>query len=141
MSPQARGVAFRQTAGQLMRFGLATGLSAIVSLGLPVMLHELLHVEQKVAVAISQASVLLVNFVTLRMFVFRSSGSVRDDVFRYAASTVAFRALEYLSFLILFELAGLFYVTALVITLCTSTLIKFIWYRSLFGRQRTAPIA
>jgi putative flippase GtrA len=140
MRLEARRGAFRQTAGQLMRFGLATGFSAIVSLGLPVTLHELLHVEQKVAVAISQASVLLVNFVTLRIFVFRSSGSVRQDVFGYAASALVFRALEYLLFLILFELAGLFYVTALVITLCLSTLIKFVWYRSLFGGQRTAPI-
>jgi len=132
--------AVRTTAGQILRFGMATGLSAIVSLGLPVILHELLHVEQKIAVAISQATVLLMNFLTLRLFVFRGNGSVRGDLMRYFGSAAVFRGLEYLSFLALFELAGLFYLTALVITLVTSTLIKFVWYRFLFGRS-AAPVA
>jgi putative flippase GtrA len=127
--------AFRQIAGELVRFGVITSLSAIVSLGLPVVLHEFLQVSPKVAVGISQASVLLMNFLTLRFFVFRSSGGVRAEMVRYAASAVAFRGLEYLSFLALFELAGMFYVTALVITLATSTIIKFVWYRFLFGRR------
>ena len=118
---------------QLVRFGMATGLSAIVSFGLPIALHELLNVEQKVAVGISQASVLLVNFLTLRIFVFRSSRSVRGDIVRYAASAVAFRGLEYLSFLLLFEFGGLYYITALFITLVVSTFFKFVWYRFLFG--------
>lgn len=130
---------FRETAGQMLRFGMATGLSASVSLGLPIFLHELLHVEQKIAVAISQTSVLLVNFLTLRMFVFRSKGTVRGDAFRYGASAVAFRGLEYVSFLLLFQQAGMFYVSALVVTLCISTIAKFVWYRFVFG-PRTAPV-
>ena len=125
--------AIRQIAGEATRFIMVTGLSALFSLGLPVLLHELLHIDPKIAVAISQLSVLLMNFLTLRAFVFRSSGSLRRDVVRYGASAVVFRGLEYLSFLLLFELAGLFYVTALVITLLASTVIKFIWYRFLFG--------
>lgn len=131
--------AVRHTAAQLLRFGMATGLSASVSLGLPIALHEFLHVEQKVAVAISQLSVLLINFLTLRLFVFRSSGTVRRDAFRYGASAVAFRGLEYISFLLLFQVAGLFYVTALVTTLCISTVAKFVWYRFVFGASG-APV-
>ena len=130
----------RATTGQLLRFGMATGLSAIISLGMPVFLHELLHVEQKVAVAISQATVLLMNFITLRLFVFRGKGSIRGDLMRYFGSAAMFRGLEYLSFLALFELAGLFYLTALVITLIASTMIKFVWYRFIFGNS-AAPIA
>ena len=130
----------RKTAGQLLRFGISTGLSATVSLGLPIVLHELLLVEQKVAVGISQTTVLLMNFVVLRLFVFRGTGSVRGDLMRYFGSAAFFRGLEYLSFLALFELAGLFYLTALVITLVASTLIKFVWYRFLFGRN-AAPVA
>jgi len=132
-----RGV--RETAGQLLRFGVSTGLSASVSLGLPIVLHELVHVEQKIAVAISQATVLLLNFLVLRFFVFRAKGSVRGDLMRYFGSAAVFRGLEYLSFLALFELAGLFYLTALLITLVTSTLIKFVWYRFIFGRS-VAPV-
>jgi len=127
------------TVGQLFRFGVATGLSAMVSLGVPAFLHEILGVEQKLAVAAGQVSVLLLNFVTIRMFVFRGSGSGRGDFLRYLGSAAAFRGLEYLAFLLLFELVGLFYLTALLITLGTSTLIKFAWYRFLFA-DRAAPI-
>lgn len=127
--------AIRQIAGELTRFGMITGLSALVSLGLPIVFHEVLHIGPKVAVGISQLSVLLINFLTLRAFVFRSNGSLRRDMVRYGASAVVFRGLEYLSFLLLFELAGVFYVTALVITLAVSTVIKFIWYRFLFGTR------
>ena len=123
----------RQIIGEAIRFGMITGLSAIVSLGLPILLHELFHIGPKVAVAISQLTVLAMNFVTLRAFVFRRSGSLRGDIARYGASAAVFRGLEYVSFLLLFELAGLFYVTALVITLAASTIIKFICYRFLFG--------
>ena len=127
----------RETAGQLLRFGMATGLSATISLGLPILLHEALHVEQKIAVAISQATVLLMNFITLRLFVFRGSGSVRGDLMRYFGIAAVFSGIEYLSFLALFELAGLFYLTALVITLIVSTVIKFVLYRYIFGRSDT----
>ena len=129
----------RETAGQLLRFGMASGLSAVITLGLPIALHEGLHLDQRIAVGISQTTVLLINFITLRLFVFRSSGRVRHDAFRYAASAVMFRSLEYVSFLLLFELAGMFYVTALFATLCISTVAKFFWYRFLFG-ARAVPI-
>ena len=124
----------RETAGQIFRFGLSSGLSALVSLGLPILLHERLLVDQRLAVAISQASVLLINFAVIRLFVFRSAGPARADFFRYIGSVVVFRLLEYLGFLILSELAHLYYVTALLVTLVTSTLIKFFWYKFLFAR-------
>jgi putative flippase GtrA len=133
------GPSRRDIAGELMRFGVATGLSAMVSLGMPIALHELFHVDQKVAVAISQVSVLAINFVTIKMFVFRSRGNVRADMFRYMGSALVFRGIEYASFLLLFEVAGIFYVTALVLTLGTSTLIKFVWYRFIFG-ERSLPV-
>jgi putative flippase GtrA len=140
MASPVRWSGVRGIAGQLMRFGAASGLSAIITLGLPIALHERFQLDQRIAVGISQATVLLMNFVTLRLFVFRSRRRAREDVFRYAASAVVFRGLEYASFLLLFELVGVFYVTALVITLCASTVAKFIWYRFLFG-ARTVPIA
>ena len=129
----------RDIAGELMRFGVATGLSAMVSLGMPIALHELFRVDQKVAVAISQVSVLAINFLTIKMFVFRGRGNVRTDMFRYMGSALAFRGIEYASFLLLFDVVGFFYITALVLTLGTSTLIKFVWYRFIFG-ERSLPV-
>ena len=128
----------RESVVQMLRFGIATGISAVVSVGFPVVLHELLHVEEKLAVGISQVSVLVLNFLTLRVFVFRANGGGQRVMFRYLASSLAFRGLEYLSFLMLFELADLFYLTALVITLVAWTGIKFLWYRSLFGGRVAA---
>lgn len=133
MAAHSSRAAVRQTAGQLLRFGVTSGASAVVSLGLPVFLHEALGIEQKVAVAISQCSVLLLNFLMLRLFVFRSRRGARRDLTYYVGSAVAFRGTEYLLFLALFELAGLHYFIALLLTLGTSTVIKFFWYRVLFG--------
>ena len=129
----------RDTIGQLMRYGASSGVSAAVSLGLPVLLHEAFGVEQKVAVAISQVSVLLLNFVMIRFFVFRSKSGAKRDLAYYVGSAVAFRGLEYLLFLGLYELAGLHYFAALLITLGASTVVKFGWYRFLF-HGRTEPV-
>ena len=128
------------TLGQLLRFGVSSGASAAVTLGLPVLLHEALGVEQKVAVAISQVSVLLLNFLMIRLFVFRSKAGAKRDLAYYVGSAVAFRGLEYLLFLGLFEIAGLHYFAALLLTLGTSTIVKFGWYRFLFD-GRSEPVA
>jgi putative flippase GtrA len=102
-------------------------------------LHEGLGLEQRAAVAISQSSALLFNFVMIRLFVFRSQRAAHRDLAYYVGSAITFRGLEYLLFLALFEFGRLFYFTALVLTLGTSTLLKFAWYRFLFG-QRTEPV-
>jgi len=134
--PQAT---IHRTAGQLVRFGMSTGVSATMTIGLPVLLHEVFGIEQRIAVAISQSSALLVNFLMIRVFVFRSKRAAPRDLAYYAGSAAAFRGLEYLCFLALFELGHFFYLTALVLTLGTSTLIKFVWYRFLFG-ERPEPV-
>jgi putative flippase GtrA len=103
----------RDTIGQLIRYGVSSGASATVSLGLPLLLHEAFGVEQKVAVAISQVSVLLLNFLMIRLFVFRSKSGAKRDLAYYVGSAVAFRGLEYLLFLGLFELAGLHFCSLL----------------------------
>jgi putative flippase GtrA len=129
----------RDTVGQLIRYGVSSGASAAVSLGLPVLLHEAFGVEQKLAVAISQASILLLNFLMIRLFVFRSKSTARRDLAYYVGSAVVFRGLEYLLFLALFELASLHYFLALLLTLGASTVVKFGWYRFLF-HGRTEPV-
>ena len=130
----------RKAAGELFRFATMSAISALVTLGLPIFLHEMLHIGQKAAVACGQASVFSINFALIRVFVFRSSGHLGRQFLHYAGSAAVFRGLEYVAFLALFQWAGLFYVTALVITLGTSTLIKFVWYRFLFGGEKAAAV-
>jgi len=125
--------------GELIRFGISTGVSAVFTLGVPVLLHEGFGIGQKLAVAVSQSFALLLNFVMIRIFVFRSKRAARRDVSYYVASAITFRGLEYLFFLGLFGLLHLFYFLALVLTLSTSTLLKFVWYRFLFV-QTAEPV-
>jgi putative flippase GtrA len=129
----------RETGRQLIRFAVSTLISASFTLGLPLLLHEIGGIEQKLAVAISQASALVLNFVMIRLFVFRSNNGARRDLAYYVGSAAAFRGLEYLLFLALLELAGLHYFPALLITLGVSTVVKFGWYRFLF-HGRTEPV-
>lgn len=125
--------------GQIARFATSTVLSAAITLGVPALLHEVFGVQQPVAVGISQSGALLVNFLMIRVFVFRSNRAARHDLAYYVGSAVAFRGLEYLLFLMLFGL-GLFYLIALVLTLGMSTLLKFVWYRFLFGERAQATV-
>ena len=121
--------------GQLFRFAVSTCASALITLGIPLVLHEAIGVEQRAAVAISQSTAFLINFVMIRIFVFRSSRAAARDFAYYLASAAAFRGLEYLLFLVLFEAGKLYYLTALVATLGASTMLKFVWYRYIFGRH------
>ena len=130
----AKRILSNRIVGQLMRFGVSTVVSAGLTVVLPILLHELFGLPQKIAVAISQTCALLVNFVMIRVFVFASKRAADRVISYYVGSAVLFRGLEYLAFLALFQLAHLNYVAALLITLCTSTLLKFGWYRFLFGR-------
>jgi putative flippase GtrA len=125
----------RRTIDQFIRFGVSSGASAALTLGLPVLLHEAVGLAQVAAVAISQSCVLVLNFVMIRIFVFRSTRSGHRDLTAYLASAVSFRGGEYLLFLVLFRDARLYYVAALLLTLAASALIKFFWYRFLFGRS------
>lgn len=128
----------KKAAVELFRFLLTSASSALVTLGLPVILHELLHVDQKLAVAFGQATVFFLNFALIRVFVFRSSDHAGRQFLHYAGSAAVFRSLEYVAFLVLFQWLKLFYITALLITLGTSTVIKFVWYRFLFGGEKAA---
>jgi len=123
-----------RTLGQLVRFGVSTVASAGMTVVLPILLHELFGVPQKTAVAVSQSCALLVNFLMIRGFVFASKRATHRDISYYLGSAALFRGLEYVGFLALFQLAHLNYIAALFTTLCSSTLLKFGWYRFLFGR-------
>ena len=119
----------------MLRFGASSAASALLSLGLPVLLHEVAGLPVQLAVAISQLTMLVVNYLMLRRFVFRSSGRVSGEAASYLASAAAFRGLEYLAFTSLYQLAHLPYFPALVIVLLISTFAKYAWYRWVFGRN------
>lgn len=127
---------FERVLPQLGKFAISTILSAGLTVLLPIILHERIGIPAGGAVAISQSTALAINFLMIRSFVFRSKRAARRDLPYYVGSALAFRSLEYLCFLGLFGLGHLYYVVALLLTLVSSTVLKFFWYRFLFDRNR-----
>lgn len=123
-------------AGQAARFGVMTGLSAAMTLGIPVLLHEGLGVREEAAVAAAFATAFCVNFLVARRYVFRSDGRASGEVARFALTTAAFRGAEYLAFLALLRGLGLPYLAALLVVLPASAVAKFVVLRLLVFARR-----
>jgi putative flippase GtrA len=115
--------------GELNRFFQLALVSICVTLGLPVFFHEVVLLEEEPAVGLALLTAFLVNFLLARRYVFRSRTNVLPQLFRFAAANLAFRLVEYLAFLALYNWAGLFYVLAIAIVLLSSFVIKFVIYR------------
>jgi len=127
--------------GQVVRFGVMTGMSASVTIGLPIILHELFGVTPQHAAAVAFLIAFLLNFVSLRRLVFRSSHGAGRDLLTFIASSLVFRGIEYVAFLLLTTVAHIHYVIALMGVLTLSTLAKFVWYRRIMHRPAAAPSA
>lgn len=123
-------------AGQISRFLMVTAMSALVTLGLPIILHEVAGLSPPIAVGIAFVVAFCFTFVSTRRLVFASDGSVGRDLTIFVASTAAFRLSEYFVFLILSEKFAVHYVVALVFTLTISSVSKFFWYKQAFGSNR-----
>ena len=128
VSQWALGITRGELPRQLARFGVLTAISATITIGLPVLLHEQWGVRPPKAAAVAFALAFLVNFVSLRRLVFSSRRRASRDLFVYAASSLFFRSAEYVAFLLLFAI-GIQYVIALVGVLAVSATAKFFWYR------------
>lgn len=114
--------------GQLARYGVLTLVSACVTVGLPILLHEFGHLTPPHAAAIAFVTAFFVNFFSLRRLVFRSGRGARRDLGTYILSSLVFRSAEYAAFLAL-DAAGVYYIVALLIVLTVSAITKFLWYR------------
>jgi len=124
----ARSLARGELPRQIGRFGILTAISATVTLGLPVLLHEQWGVSPPEAAAVAFALAFVLNFISLRRLVFASERGAGRDLFVYAVSSLFFRSAEYLAFLLLFAVR-VQYVIALVAVLAVSATAKFFWYR------------
>lgn len=122
---------------KLARFGLASGLSFLITMGLPILLVERASIAPEYAAAAGLITAFLVNFVTLRKFVYQSGGDWRVQGVRFLVFSAIFRGSEYLIFLILYRLLGVPYVLALGVVLAASFIVKYITYdRLLFNEPQ-----
>jgi putative flippase GtrA len=124
----------------LVRYGLASAFSLLTILALSALLRELAGLPATVAVAFALGSAFFINFTLLRRFVFpgqqRPAGR---QLLETAATSLSFRLLEYLLFLLLFLVLDLGYLLATTLAVCTSALGKFAIYREVvFKRERSA---
>lgn len=126
---------------QAARYVLSTFVTAPCSLLLPIVLHEWAGLSPSIAVALGLASAFMLGFLTTRYFVFRSYGDAGSQLLRLAIASLAFRAAEYVAFLVLHTLLGMQYAIALVFVLGTSFCAKFFVQRSYVYRMsyRGAP--
>lgn len=114
---------------RVIRYGIATLISAAVSVGLPILLHEVLGLGPQVSVAIGFVTIFVVNFVNVKYFVFRKHDGSWRQLRRFVLATGGFRLLEYCAFSLLFSLFGLHYVLSLCVVLAASLALKFLVYQ------------
>jgi putative flippase GtrA len=124
----ARSLAQSELPRQAGRFGILTIVSASITVGLPILLHEQWGVGPPRAAAIAFVLAFVVNFVSLRRLVFSSRRGAGHDLFVYTASSLFFRCAEYAGFLLLYA-SRVQYVVALISVLALSATAKFFWYR------------
>ena len=129
----------KKTVHQAAYYLLATGLSAAITLGFPALLHELFFVEEEIAIAAGLFVAFIVNFLTTRLLVFRSSGNVTKELSRFVLVSLGFRIGEYLAFLVLHSILGVFYILAMAIVLVISLVLKFLTYRGYVFRSEELP--
>lgn len=111
------------------RYLVMSGMSAVLSLGLPFLLHEGFAVRPDIAVACGLASAFVMNFFVARFFVFRKKGPVKRQLGRFAFVSFAFRSGEYLAFLFLHSVLGIQYMIANASVLFLSFCLKFFVYK------------
>ena len=113
---QRRMIKLPPTLDRLLRFGLVgLGIFAI-ALGLTALQHEVLGFSEELAFGITLVVVLVVGFLANRHLVFDASGGdVRHQSAHYAVASLVFRALQYLSFLVLHTWLGMAYPVAITI--------------------------
>jgi putative flippase GtrA len=123
---------------QMVRFGVMTIMSASMTVGLPIVLHELFGVRPEVAAAIAFASAFLLNFLSLRRLVFRSNRGAGHDFVTFLLSSLVFRGGEYLAFLATLAV-HVHYIVGLLSVLTLSALAKFFWYRRVLHGEENRP--
>ena len=115
------------------RFAASTVVSAGLSFGLPIVLHEMADVAETTAVAIGFAVAYVVNFCLLKLFVYRSRRRWYADLATYIPVNGGFRLAEYGLFIVSFEYAGVDYRIAVLSVLIATFGFKFVIYRFVFA--------
>lgn len=113
---------------KIVRFFVATILSASISIGFAYFLKEEIGTPAEVAVAISLFTAFVFNFFTMRYFVFKSKSAAMKQLVHFGVSSGVFRLAEYIFFYIIYDVIGWHYLICLIISLGTSFVIKYLYH-------------
>ena len=115
---------------------MLSGFSFAANITLTAVLHELIGVGEEVSFAVALATVFAFNFALMRWFVFAGAGRpLLPQFLGFGLSSLAFRGLEFCTFLVLHQVAGIPYLLAATATLTFSFVAKYLFYgRWLFAR-------
>jgi putative flippase GtrA len=121
----------KRTVLGLVRFGALGAVTFATNVGLTVFLHEVMRLSEEFAFALSLVTVFSISFVACRYIVFENAweGDPRNQVFLFLVSSLGFRGIEYVMFLLLHSLLGIYYLVALTTVLIVSFFAKFLYYR------------
>jgi putative flippase GtrA len=111
-----------------------------LGLGVAALCRQIFGWRQEVATVAAFGTLLMVNFVLGRAFVFRSAGPLKQEFGRFMGTALVMRGFESLFSIGLQKFTGLSYLLSIAATLCCSSLIKFFLYRTWVFR-RAAPAA
>ena len=124
----------------LVRFAAGGVISSGVTLGTTAFLHEITGLRETVAAGFGLAAALVVNFLLLRLYVFRGTQrSFSAQLAMFLGSSGVFRAIEYAAFLLVHATLDLHYLVGLILVLGSSFLLKFVVYEGwVFARREDA---
>jgi putative flippase GtrA len=123
----------------LWRYAVASAFSFVFVIAATAFLHEAIGVSETVAPAIALVVALFVNFALLRLWVFPGQEvPIGRQFAETAATSIAFRVLEYAVFLGFHLGLDINYLVATGASVCLSAIAKFFVYREIvFSRGRS----
>jgi putative flippase GtrA len=117
--------------------GILSVASFAINYGLFVTLHKVFAVSSGPAAAFAMAAVVIVNFLGCKYYVYQElQGDSRVQFLRFMASTLVFRAVEWLTFVALTRWLSLDSILIYPLVLGVSFLVKLLSYRRLVFQQR-----
>ena len=115
----------------LVRYGTLGVVTLVTNVVLTAFLHEVLQIREEVAFAFGLAAVFIISFVGLRYVVFEnaSDGDPKKQAVSYLFSSLGFRGTEFMGFLVLHTVLGIYYLVAIFGVLIVSFFAKYCYYR------------
>ena len=105
-------------------------LSYLIVTTITVTLHEIFGITKSSSFAFGLIVVFIINFIILRVFVFKSEGPAGFAVIKFFLASIFFRGFEYALFIVIFNL-GVYYIISLTISMVVSVVLKYFVYKNI----------